>query len=59
MTRPPTCECCGANKHNIVDIWVCQNCDQYPWIINPPMTEQEVMEQDRKASKTAREWQGR
>ena len=58
MTRPPTCECCGANKHNIVDIWVCQNCDQYPWIIQP-MTEQEVMEQDTKASKEAREWQRR
>ena len=54
----PTCGWCHAPK-NILntansETWICCNCDQYPWMIQS-MTEQEVMDQDAKASKIARE----
>jgi len=54
----PTCGLCGQTKSRLrtmsVETYVCPNCDQYPWMIQP-MTDQEVMDQDAKASKTARE----
>ena len=54
----PTCDLCGQTKTMLrtksVETYVCPNCDQYPWMIQP-MEEQEIMDQDGKASRIARE----
>ena len=59
MTKRPKCGTCGELKWEIgdipVEVWICNNCDQYPWIVQS-MTEQEVMNQDAKASKIARDY---
>ena len=54
----PMCDCCGQTKTLLrtksAETHVCPNCDQYPWMIQP-MTEREVMDQDAKASRIARD----
>jgi hypothetical protein len=54
----PTCELCEQTKTMLrtasAETFVCPNCDQYPWMIQP-MTGREVMDQDARASRIARE----
>ena len=54
----PMCGICGQTKTLLrtksAETHVCPNCDQYPWMIQP-MEEQEVMDQDAKASRIARD----
>ena len=54
----PMCGICEQTKTLLrtmsAETHVCPNCDQYPWMIQP-MTEREVMDQDGKASRIARD----
>lgn len=61
MANRRLCSLCGATMQTLVAANVsthyCTNCDQYPWMIQP-MTEKEVMEQNRQATIAVERYRG-
>lgn len=58
----PVCGLCKVSKAVVNTVsgetWICVNCDQYPWIIEP-MTKEQVMEQSARARAKVEEAQGK